>query len=167
MTDETTARLALPLLQPGQAQKELYHNEALALLDLAVHATVEAVGVDTPPVEPGLGACWIVGSAADGPWTGHINAIAGWTSGGWRFVPPHDGMTVWSRADAQAIRFDAGRWQSGVLSGASLKIEGKQVVGARRAAIDDPAGGPTVDAGARMAIDAILSALREHGLIEA
>ena len=27
MTDTETARWALPLLQPGQAQKEMFHNE--------------------------------------------------------------------------------------------------------------------------------------------
>lgn len=51
MTD-TTPRLALPMLQPGQAQKEMFHNEALALLDLATQAVVEAVGVDAPPGDP-------------------------------------------------------------------------------------------------------------------
>lgn len=34
MTD-TSARFALPLILPGQAQKEIFHNEALALLDAA------------------------------------------------------------------------------------------------------------------------------------
>ena len=37
---ESTARLALPLIAPGQAQKEVSHNEALAALDLLVQAQV-------------------------------------------------------------------------------------------------------------------------------
>ncbi len=37
MEHETTARLGLPLLATGQAQKETTHNEALALIDLAPH----------------------------------------------------------------------------------------------------------------------------------
>ena len=41
---DTSARLNLPLLAPGQAQKELYHNEALTLIDLAVQASVVTVG---------------------------------------------------------------------------------------------------------------------------
>ena len=32
MSDETSARLELPLLAPGQAQKEMTHNEALTTL---------------------------------------------------------------------------------------------------------------------------------------
>ncbi|MFX4817188.1 DUF2793 domain-containing protein, partial [Acinetobacter baumannii] len=58
---ETTSRLALPLLAAGQAQKEMFHNEALALIDLALAAAVESVGLNTPPATPEDGQCWIVG----------------------------------------------------------------------------------------------------------
>jgi hypothetical protein len=56
MSDERTPRLALPLLQPGQAQKETTHNEALAVLDLVVQASVLAVGTNVPPVAAELGS---------------------------------------------------------------------------------------------------------------
>ena len=59
--DDHTARLALPLLSPGQAQKEMTHNEALALIDLAVQASVESVGATVPPADPAEGAAWILG----------------------------------------------------------------------------------------------------------
>lgn len=165
MIDETTARLAMPLLQPGQAQKELYHNEALALLDIAVQPAVEAVGIDTPPAEPALGQCWIVGPAPVGAWAGRAAALAGWTSGGWRFVAARDGLSAWSRADAQPVRFDGAGWRIGELRGAALVIGGVQVVGARGSAITEPVGGTTIDAEGRAAISAILNALRTHGLI--
>jgi hypothetical protein len=48
----------------------------------------------------------------------------------------------------------------------SLLIDGQQVVGARAAAIAAPSGGSTVDAEARVAVEAILAAMRQHGLIE-
>jgi hypothetical protein len=44
-------------------------------------------------------------------------------------------------------------------------IDGQQVVGGRAAAIDSPAGGAVVDVETRSAIDAILTAMRQHGLI--
>ena len=44
MTDETSARTGLPLLQPGQAQKEMGHNEALALI-VGLRALTEVPGL--------------------------------------------------------------------------------------------------------------------------
>lgn len=165
MSDDLTPRLALPLLQPGQAQKETTHNEALALLDLAVQASVLAVGTDVPPANPVAGDAWIVGTAPTGGWVGQARSIAGWTSGGWRFVAARDGMAVWSVADGQVARFGGGAWTLGVLAGSRVSIGGVDVVGPRRTAILDPAGGTVVDAQARTAIFAILSCLRGHGLI--
>ncbi|MES3108096.1 DUF2793 domain-containing protein [Sphingomonas aurantiaca] len=165
MSDERTSRLALPLLQPGQAQKETTHNEALALLDLTVQASVLTAGTNTPPGAPVAGNAWIVGTAPTGGWTGQARAIAGWTSGGWRFVAPREGMTAWSIADGQPMRFGGGAWTVGVLAGTRVSIGGVDVVGARRAAIPDPTGGTVVDSQARAAIGAILGTLRGHGLI--
>ncbi len=165
MSDDTTSRLALPLLQPGQAQKETTHNEALTLLDLAVQASVLAVGTNVPPASPANGSAWIVGAAPTGGWAGQARAIAGWTAAGWRFVAPREGMTAWSIADGQAARFVGGVWTLGVLAGSRVSIGGNDVVGGRRAAISDPSGGTVVDGQARAAIGAILGALRGHGLI--
>ena len=52
------------------------------------------------------------------------------------------------------------------LTGSALLLDGLQVVGTRAAAIASPAGGSTVDSEARSAIDQLLRALRQHGLIE-
>lgn len=162
---EITPRLALPLLQAGQAQKELFHNEALALLDLIVAGGVEEVGRDGPPGEPAPGQCWIVGTAPSGDWSGHDKQLAGWTDGGWRFLEPIPGMRVWSAADQLFARFDGEAWLVGQESVARLLIDGLPVVGSRVAAIVDPAGGALIDVEARAVIVAILTALRDHGLI--
>ncbi len=165
MSDEVSARLALPYLQPGQAQKEVYHNEALALIDLAIQPAVRGIAVDTPPTGPAPGECWIAGAAPTGAWAGKANQLAGWTQGGWRFVAPFPGMVVWSIADALEVRFTGAAWTLGVESAAQLVIGGVQVVGAREASIATPAGGALVDAEARAAIGSVLGALRSHGLI--
>ena len=165
MSDDITPRLALPLLQPGQAQKETTHNEALVLLDLAVQASVLAVGTNVPPVAPAAGQAWIVGAAPTGGWLGQPGTIAGWTSGGWRFLVPREGMAVWSVADGQVARFGDGVWALGVIAGSRVAIGGHDVVGARRAAVPEPIGGSIVDIEARAAIAAILGGLRGHGLI--
>ena len=165
MTDVPTARLALPLLAPGQAQKEMSHNEALARLDCAVQACVLAVGVDSPPGDPATGACWIVGEAPDGAWAGHEGALAAWTAAGWRFVAPFEGMRAWVAESHGFALFSDGGWTVGEAHG-RLIVDGVQVVGSQAEPIGDPAGGATVDSEARAAIAGILAALREHGLVD-
>ena len=161
---EPTPRLALPLLEPGQAQKEAFHNESQAVLDLAVHAAASGP-IDMPPPLPLQGQCWIVGATPTGEWTSHAHNLAGWTQGGWRFVGPYEGMCVWlGRTRGHAV-FSGGEWRIGEAYG-KLFVEGQQVVGLRSAAIPEPAGGLVVDGEARAAIVALLEALRAHGLIE-
>jgi hypothetical protein len=161
----TSARWGLPLLEAGQAQKEVFHNEALTLLDLLVHTGVVATALNTPPASPGEGQAWIVGTAPDGAWTGRANQIAGWTAGGWRFVAPREGMGVWCEAQATPARWRTGAWEYGQVRAERLLVNGVPVVGAQQAAIAEPAGGTTVDARTRAAVSQILAALRAHGLI--
>ena len=161
----TTARLELPLIEPGQAQKEWFHNEALTLLDAATQASVVAAGIDAPPADPAPGASWIVGAAPTGGWAGRAGALATWTHAGWRFVLPGEGMAAWDEAEGMVRRFVGGGWEAGVVRCARVAVDGEQVVGRRREAIADPAGGGVVDAEARSTPEAVLAALRGHGLI--
>jgi len=165
MTDLPTPRLALPMLQPGQAQKEMYHNEALSRLDLAVQTAVLAFGLNIPPGDPATGDAWIVGDTPSGAWTGRDASIAGWSEAGWRFLEPAEGMRAWvSESDEFALFFD-GVWHVGEAYG-RLIVDGEQVVGARGEAIEDPDGGSVIDLEARGTIGAILAALRTHGLVD-
>lgn len=50
-------------------------------------------------------------------------------------------------------------------SGQAYRINGTQVVGARQSAIANASGGATIDTEARTALNAVLAALRAHGLI--
>jgi hypothetical protein len=152
---ETTARHALPLLAAGQAQKEMTHNEALAVIDLAVAPSVVAAGLTTPPDDPALGACWIVGAGATGAWAGAADAIAGWTDGGWRFVRARVGMLVWVEQAGRYARYSDSGWNIGA------------PLGTPAAAIPAPVAGATIDVEARAAIAAILSALQGVGITAA
>jgi hypothetical protein len=159
-------RLGLPLLSVGQAQKEFAHNEALQILDLLVAGAVEEPPGTTPPASPTLGACYIVAPGATGEWAGKALCVAGWTSGGWRFISPAEGMYLYVRSTATAAAFRNGIWEVGQVRGAALIIGDEQVVGSRAGAIPSPTGGTTIDGEARASVDAILIALRQHGLIE-
>lgn len=164
MSEDQTSRLALPVLQIGQASKEQTHNEALALIDLAVGASVEDVGIDVPPVDPQLGQCWIVGSAPTGAWTGNPHAIAGWTAGGWRFVAARPGLSA--RCATRQVQVTFGEtWEQGVVRARQVLIDGERVIASRQPPVPSPVGGTTIDAEARASVTAVIAALRTHGLI--
>jgi hypothetical protein len=136
-----TARHALPLLQAGQAQKEVYHNEALALLDLALYPSASGVGIDIPPSMPEEGQSWIVGGNPEAAWVEYEHHLAGWTSGGWRFMAPKPGMLVWSLPDQAWALWSGAAWTVGDVPASRLMVDGLPVVGARQPAIDRPTGG--------------------------
>jgi hypothetical protein len=161
-----SARLGLPFLAAGQAQKEFFHNEALQTLDLLVAGTVEEAPRSTPPTSPLEGACYLVGASPSGAWAGKSGCIAGFTSGGWRLISPLEGMTVYVKATGVWANYRSGAWELGTVRGASLVLGGVQVVGSRLSAIAGPSGGSNVDTESRATINQILAALRQHGLIE-
>lgn len=141
-----TPNFSLPLLFAAQAQKEITHNEALVLIDALLCACVEAVASDPDGVDADEGRAWIIGASPLGIWTGHAGDIAIFTAGGWRFVPPVAGMRLYDRNGASFQTYDGSAWLA-------------------PAAVADPVGGAAVDAEARATLAALLSALRDMGLV--
>lgn len=163
---ETSARFALPFIMPGQAQKELYHNEALMRIDAALHPAVEQAPLATPPANPAEGQCWIVATGGSGAWSGRDGSLAVWTEGGWRFVPPVPGMTAWSKDQGVPLVWNGSAWNTGELICAGVVVGGAKVVGGRQPAVPNPSGGTVIDVEARAAIDLITAALKSHGLTD-
>lgn len=146
MTIFETARFSLPLLAAGQAHKELFHNDALILLDFLVHPVVEAIANDPQSLSPVAGQCWVVGLAAVGDWSGRENQIAGWSAGGWNFIKPQESMKITvSETNQLALYREGGWWLN--------------------ADITTPTGGNNIDSEARSAIDSILAALKVTGIL--
>ena len=162
---ETSDRFSLPFLVPGQAQKEHFHNEALAAIDAALHCAIENVAGDPPP-DPAQGQSWIVGDPASGVWIGHSDAVATWTAGGWRFLSPVPGMLAWNLAVELWMRWTGEAWSAGTIPAAALVIGGEQVVGPRLAEVPSPSGGTVIDVEARAAIVALIATLKSHGLTD-
>ena len=142
--DSTTPRLALPLLFAGQAQKEFTVNEALLRADLALHCTVEGE-VAAPPATPLPGQAWLVAANPAGAFAGHTSAIAGFTSGGWRFIAAQPGLQVYDKSSA-CFRHYTNLWQRCIAPAA-------------------PSGGTTIDQEARTAIGNILEKLVSAGIL--
>ena len=49
---ERTPRAAPPQIMPAQAEKEMFHNKALALIDAALHPAAEGASLTAPPSAP-------------------------------------------------------------------------------------------------------------------
>ena len=141
-----TPRLCMPLLAAGQAQKEVTHNEALALIDMAVAPLVEEVGLNAPPTVPLAGQQWIVGAAPEGAWIGQAAALAGWTAAGWRFVQLPPGASVTESAGLKRWRRGSSGWLA-------------------PAAVESASGGATIDGECRAQLAAVINALAAQGLL--
>ena len=162
---DATARHGLPFILPGQAQKEMFHNEALQMLDALVAAAVEEPPRPSPPSSPAAGACYIVASNPTGDWASKANHLAAYTPGGLRYLAPVEGLSVFVKSTGTVAAYRNSAWELGVVRASRIVISGNQVVGERQVAIADPTGGTQVDAEARSAIAAMLAAMRAHGLI--
>ena len=161
-----TPRLSLPFLSPGQAQKEFFFNESLQTLDVLVAGVVEEVK-DDPPAVPVVGTAYVVGMSPTGDWTGKARSIAAYSDGGWRFIPPIDGIRVYVKDVETTAIFRAGVWEVGTLRCSEVLVAGQQVIGGRGADVALATGGSTIDVEARAAIEEVLDRLRAHGLIGA
>ena len=140
-----SSRHQLPYLVVAQAQKELTHNEAIAIIDALLHPVVQDRR-STPPVLTlaDTGKCWLVDVAGTGDWQNKTNQIAVWAGGSWRFLSPAPAMRVRNIADDTDIFWDGTQW-----------IDAPTVA--------DPQSGTTIDVEARAAIIALLSYFRAIG----
>ena len=164
---DTTTRLKFPLLAAGQSQKEIFHNEALTIADVLVAGSIEEDTVrNTPPTAPAAGQCWVVGDTPTGVFVGFAANLAAYTIGGWRFVAPVDGMAMTCPVSGIRLARRGGVWERGLERCLELRVNDQKIVGPRQAAIVYPAGGATVDSAARTTINAVIDALRAHGLID-
>lgn len=144
--DGVTARHGLPLLYPGQAHKEVTHNQAISQIDLLLNIAVEAVAdaPDSLSVEPGQ--CWLVSAQAQGEWAQYTNHIAAFQENGWIYLPPREGMIVYAASLASRMVFQQGQWTSAL-------------------GFTTPVAGAVVDQQARDAILLLATTLTNFGLI--
>ena len=107
---ETSAVLALPYIQPSQAQKHVTHNEALRVLDVIVQlAVLDRVQV-VAPATPAIGDRYIVAPAATGAWAGQDGKIAVWDVEGWVFFTPTVGWRAEVIAEQTCVVFGTTGW---------------------------------------------------------
>lgn len=105
-----TTNLGLPFLEAGQAQKHVTHNEALRILDAAIHLSAAAIS-SSPPGSPAEGERHIVAPAATGGFSTHDNAVATFQDGAWQFLAPRTGWRAWVEAEEILFVFDGEVWR--------------------------------------------------------
>lgn len=106
-----TPLLGLPLLDAAQAQKHVTHNEALLLLDAALHLAVASRSVATPPGAPAEGDRYLIAAAATGTWATHDGELAFREQGVWRFATPRTGWRLWVVDESKFLIFDGAVWR--------------------------------------------------------
>lgn len=107
-----TTKLNLPYLAANQANKEITHNEALAILDAMAQTSAITAGDDTPPSTPSDGDTYIVGASATGAWSGQDDNLAIYfeAAGTWRFLTPQENWTVYVETPGIVYVFTSGAW---------------------------------------------------------
>lgn len=165
MSQEKSPRLGLSFLYAAQAQKELFLNEALSLLDVMVQLAVESATLADAPASAAAGQAWIVPASAAGVWSDKAGQIAIWTEGGWRYLQALAGMRSFINDEGCERRYESGQWTLMGERPDGFYRGGERLLSVRQGAIAGPTGGSSPDPECRAAVEAILTALRQHGLI--
>lgn len=109
MTD-FSSRYNIPLLTTGQTNAHLTVNEALQRLEHLSTLTVESTLVTQEPTNPVDGQAWLLlGGASGVNWSTHAGEVAFYL-GGWHFITPREGLTVWDSSVPKELRFSQGVW---------------------------------------------------------
>lgn len=111
MSDDFSARLALPYLAAGQMQKHVTLNTALTRLDALLQAAVVSRTVAVQPTAPGDGDLYILPEGASGAaWAGRsAGDLLRHEAGAWSAVPAPEGMiAVVLDAEEAVVRADDG-----------------------------------------------------------
>lgn len=90
----TTPNLELPYLENSQANAELYHNEALNIVDILLSRGLVSRSTTSPPAHSD-GIAYLVPTGATGDWSGQAGKVAASWGSAWVFYDPKDGWSAW------------------------------------------------------------------------
>ena len=112
MSDDFTARLALPYLAAGQMQKHVTLNAALTRLDALLQTAVVSRTLTTQPAAPFDGDLYILPPGAAGTaWSGRpAGALMRFESGGWSVVAAPVGLIALVLDTAVLVVRGEGGW---------------------------------------------------------
>ncbi|MDO5621547.1 MAG: DUF2793 domain-containing protein [Paracoccus sp. (in: a-proteobacteria)] len=120
MSEQETAKLGLPLVQPAQAQKHVTVNEGLMRLDGLVNLVLESADLATPPETVVDGVAYGVPASAVNAWAGQGGRIAIGANGGWVFADPAAGQRAMLRDRGLPAIHDGKAWRIGAITMGAL-----------------------------------------------
>lgn len=103
-----TPKIGLQILTESQEDKELTVNANSYLLDAIVNGVLAQQA--TPPGSPAAGDAYIVSATATGAWAGQENKIAFFYNGGWTFVAPAAGLSVFVLGSVATAYYSGSAW---------------------------------------------------------
>ena len=112
MSDDFSARLALPYLAAGQMQKHVTLNTALTRLDALLQTAAVSRTTATQPGDPADGDLYILPADAQGAaWAGRgEGSLMRFEAGGWTAVPTPPGLIAVVRDEAVVVVRDHAGW---------------------------------------------------------
>lgn len=108
----STNHLGITKVEQAQQQKEVTVNHALDVIDAILNTSVIDRDLDTPPVSPAEGDVYIPAATATGDWAGMEGKVAHYTGGGWQFLTPAEGLTLWIADEDVLTTYNGTAWGS-------------------------------------------------------
>lgn len=107
---DASLRHKLPYIMPAQAMKYLTHNTAIEQIDVLQSLCLHGLGLQEPPLNPALGACYDIGSNPLGDFIHAPNKIGAYLESGWHFFDKVEGMTAYVREREALHYYDGASW---------------------------------------------------------
>lgn len=104
-------RLGMPYILASQAQKHLFVNQSINILDALVMLSVKSISTNDPPPNPNNGEGYIIGSNPTGAWQNHENSIAIFRDLAWEFISPKDGFISYVAANQSLLVYSNNQWR--------------------------------------------------------
>jgi hypothetical protein len=107
----TSVKFLLPYLSVGQSQKEVTHNEALAMIDILLTKACSSIETGPPATSDGL-VVLVAASGTTGAFVGKENKIAYYltATGAWAYLTPVTGQEIFVTSTTVNYRYTGSAW---------------------------------------------------------
>jgi hypothetical protein len=109
-----TPKAGLSLMPTNTKNNEQIYNEGLILFESLLYRGVASQSeTDPSSLTPADGDAWLLPDGSPnvvGEWVGHEGNVAVYYSGGWRYIPAGEGLTLWVVDESKSVQYQNGVW---------------------------------------------------------